>query len=122
MTKKEYNGWYNYETWAVKLWMDEDSEYFTENAQAIYDAAKPSRSFTKLEQATLDLAESYKQHHEESVEHTLNGMQSGFIVDLLNAAMSEINWHEIAASILEGIEQEEQEANSSDDVAYTKAE
>jgi hypothetical protein len=21
MTKKEYNGWYNYETWLVNLWM-----------------------------------------------------------------------------------------------------
>ena len=23
MNKKEYNGWYNYETWMVNLWMDE---------------------------------------------------------------------------------------------------
>ena len=22
MNKKEYNGWYNYETWMVNLWMD----------------------------------------------------------------------------------------------------
>jgi len=24
MTTKEYNGWTNYETWLVKLWIDND--------------------------------------------------------------------------------------------------
>ena len=24
MTNKEYNGWYNWETWSVNLWMDND--------------------------------------------------------------------------------------------------
>ncbi len=26
MTNKEYNGWYNYETWMVNMWMDNTQE------------------------------------------------------------------------------------------------
>ena len=36
MTNKEYNGWYNYETWLVNLWMDNDQaehEYWREVAR-----------------------------------------------------------------------------------------
>ena len=32
MTKQEYNGWTNYETWNYKLWLD--------NNQATYDAVR----------------------------------------------------------------------------------
>jgi hypothetical protein len=37
---KRYNGWANYETWAVKLWMDNDPgeyEHWRETAQAVWN-------------------------------------------------------------------------------------
>ena len=41
MNKNEYNGWYNYETWLVNLWMDNDQgsqEMWREHARESIDA------------------------------------------------------------------------------------
>lgn len=110
MNKKEYNGWYNYETWLIKLWMDNDQgsdEYWRECARLCMDQAQPSvmPAFTKAEYATIKLAEDIKERHEESIEGVLTE-SSGFVVDLLNAAMSEVNWHEIAKHYIDELEQE----------------
>lgn len=94
-----YNGWTNYETWLVKLWMDNEEgscNYWIEEAQRVFDAAEESDTFTKAEQAALDLEDILKDQHEES----LPEMQ-GFVADLVNAAMSEVNWHQIAVSLIE---------------------
>jgi hypothetical protein len=109
MTHKEYNGWTNYETWLVKLWIDNDEgsqSYWIERAQEIYKDAEVDGTFTKMEQAALTLDDELKEQHEEIIEQT--GIpQNGFIADLLNAAMSEVNWHEIATSLLEDNVEEE---------------
>lgn len=109
MTKKEYNGWFNYETWLVKLWMDNEegsSCYFAELAQTAYDDAEADDTFTRKENAALALDDQIKEYHEEIVESA--GVPSnGFISDLLSAAMSEVNWHEIAVSLLDDVEEEE---------------
>jgi hypothetical protein len=115
MTKNEYNGWHNYETWLCKLWMDNsegDQAYWSERAQEIYDQAEPDSNFTKDEQAALDLSEALKEQFEEQ-QTELTGV-TGFWADLLSAAMSEINWHEIAEHLIEDdvekVEPEEIEA------------
>ena len=108
MTKKEYNGWTNYETWAVKLWIDNDEgsqSYWADQAKeelehadggiSAYAKLTGRQIFTTEERATLALVNALKSHHEE----VLPKME-GFAADLLNAAMSEVNWHEIAASLI----------------------
>jgi hypothetical protein len=43
MSDQEYNGWTNYETWLVNLWMDNDpgsQDYYRETAKEMYDAAE----------------------------------------------------------------------------------
>jgi hypothetical protein len=98
MTKKEYNGWYNYETWLINLWMDNDEgsyNYWREQAQAVYDTAESDNNFTREERATLDLSERIKSAYEEAQPET-----AGLWADLLNAAMSEVNWHEIAEHLI----------------------
>jgi hypothetical protein len=99
MEKKDYNGWTNYETWAVNLWMSNDqgsSEYHAHQAAQAYEDAEASDTFTKKQQAKIDLAEELKQYHE-----LLLPELNGFASDLLNAAMSEVNWYEIAENLLE---------------------
>jgi hypothetical protein len=95
MADKRYNGWTNYETWVVNLWLgnDEGSDsYWRETAQEIYNESETERSFTRAERATLDLSDRLKSQHEENAPE----LGASLWADLLSAAMSEVNWYEIA--------------------------
>lgn len=57
MKTETYNGWTNYETWVVNLWLgnDEGSDrYWREQAQECFDESETERSFTRAERATLN--------------------------------------------------------------------
>jgi hypothetical protein len=111
MTHKEYNGWTNYETWLVKLWMDNDEgtqDYWREQAREALETAKDTTiavtpSFTVYERAVLSFSNELRDGHENSVADMLeNAKQSnGFMADLINAALSEVNWHEIATAVID---------------------
>jgi len=117
MERKEYNGWTNYETWAVNLWASNDQgsdEYYRETAQDAYDNAEEETRadgtvlFTREERATLTLADRLKDEHEER-QSELTGV-TGVFSDLLSAALSEVNWHEIAEHYISDVDKESEEA------------
>lgn len=92
--KDGYNGWTNYETWAVALWLDNDEgshEYWNENAQDALDTVEGDK-----EQAAADLAEGIKGW----VTEMAPDLGASMFADLLNAAISEVNWYEIAEGYL----------------------
>ena len=93
-----YNGWRNYETWAVKLWMDNEEpsyRYWRDRTREVYEDSAAERSFTKEERAAFTLADVRKAEHEESLPEL-----AGFAADLLNAAFGEVDWYEIAQSLI----------------------
>lgn len=93
MTHNKYNGWTNYETWNVKLWIDNDEgsqEFYREQAEQCVKVDK--------EDAFCSLAEFIRESHEESLPEL-----TGFAADLMNAAMHEVNWEEIAKSIIQDL-------------------
>ena len=108
---KEYNGWSNYETWLVKLWIDNDQDLYNtvqELAQEIKDEAPTSRQViqwhrTELEAAENMLADQLKEMIEED-----NPPEDGasLYTDLMRSALSDVNWHEIAENILGDLEEE----------------
>ncbi len=92
--KKGYNGWTNYETWAVKLWMDNEEpsyRYWCDVADEILEDGPE-----KYRSEALILADRLKDEHEEALPEV-----QGFAADLLNAAFGEVNWYEIAESLLD---------------------
>ena len=114
MTNKTYNGWSSYETWAVKLWMDnEESSYRywqerTREAVETTDDKFPNQFMDKVDNAKSLLAEWLKNEHDSQSEHPVFTAADGTVyADLLNAALSEVNWHEIAGALLEDVEVEE---------------
>ena len=87
-TTKGYNGWTNYETWSVGLYLDNDEGsylYWQEQAGGDLDV--------------YGLAAMLKEEHEDAIPAEMD--DAGFATDLLNAAMSEVNWDELARKILE---------------------
>ncbi len=97
MTTKEYNGWTNYETWLVKLWMDNyqgSHEYWREMAEETF---KVDGQNAKLSLADI-LKDQHEEHYLEVLRHAKQ--ECSWMSDMLGAAMSEVNWHEIAESLL----------------------
>lgn len=98
---EKYNGWTNYETWNVKLWMDNeqsDSEYWRNRAQIALNEAQPDTYRTKEDEAIYNLSEELK----EAINDGMPDIQ-GTYADLLNAAVSMVNWHEIAESLIKEV-------------------
>lgn len=119
MTKNEYNGWTNYETWNVKLWMDNEEgsqSYYSGLAQDAYNDAEADDTFTRDERAALDLSATLKDEYENAMIDWLeeSGKQSSMWADLLGAALSEVNWHEIAEDMLEDVDKDEEPEDDGD--------
>ena len=94
--EKGYNGWTNYETWAVKLWMDND-----EGSQGFYRglAARYVKEIGK-EKATHTLAVVVKG----IIDEDAPGLGASVYADLLGSALDNVNWREIAESLIEDME------------------
>jgi hypothetical protein len=103
---KGYNGWSNYETWAVKLWIDNEEgsyRYWQEAAQAAWeDRDRPSRPsyLTEEENAVADLGARL----EEEIKESAPNLGASMFADLLSAAISEVDWQEIAAAMIEDVD------------------
>ena len=85
-----YNGWKNKETWLVNLWL---GEVFIEN-----------------QEEGIEITADYIEHFvDEMVDQAMNAGKwsngdSGFVTDLLNCALCEIDYHEIAEHYAEELE------------------
>lgn len=99
---EEYNGWTNYETWNVKLWIDNEGslQFWEEIAESIYNDSERSKYATKLDNAVYSLAENLK----DTIANEQMPELKGCYADLLNGALSEVNWHEISRSIFDNVE------------------
>ena len=86
--KQGYNGWKNYETWNVKLWLDNDQGTYNqvlelgEENEDVYDLAQAIKGF---------------------VDELMPDIEASMFLDLLSAALSEVDWHEIAEAVAEEV-------------------
>lgn len=116
MSDKTYNGWSNYETWAVKLWIDNEEgsyNYWQEQTREAWSQALTGRAYasqTRKERAAVILCDLLKSEHEEA-----QPVVTGVFSDLLNAAMSEVDWYEIAESMLDDAELDDEDDEDEDD-------
>lgn len=84
---RTYNGWCNYETWLVNLWLTNDqstSEYVEElvrEAQDRYGASEAIREFVEEMNPLLD--------------------EASMFTDLLNGALGEVQWQDIVDHLQE---------------------
>ena len=101
---KTYNGWKNYETWCVNLWLGNEQETYSAAremaSEARAEAADPelrNKYWTEEELAKFTLTDNLNREFEEGnpLEY-----QASVWHDLLAAALSEVDWQEIAENIL----------------------
>ena len=94
MTDEKYNGYTNYETWLWSLWLDNTeglSDYWITRANEIKkDSDNPLH----------DVAEALLFDADEMAEQWMPE-QSGVFADLINGAMSKIDWRDIAENLLD---------------------
>lgn len=86
MEHKEYNGYTNYETWLVNLRIVNDQGeqgYWIEQTEDADDVQELERQF--------------QNYYEDEVRPELNGMFN----DLMQSALAEVNWQEIAENYWE---------------------
>ena len=85
MTKAEYNGWYNYETWNCALWIDNEQGLQDEAHMIIRGNEKAGIEDGTTAQALKEWVEEYM----------IPDLGASFASDMLSAAVSEINFQEI---------------------------
>jgi len=95
MNIQKYNGWTNYETWLCNLWFENFE--FTDQMHLFEDCEDNCD--------VLDIIEEYiKSTVEEVVEYSLSPSdQNGFINDMLNSAVSEIDFRDIAEHYVDDV-------------------
>ena len=100
-----YNGWPNYETWAVALWLDNEQgsyDYWRERTADAFDEFhwtdyqrewRTNGRFTSVEIAAMILADWLA----EAVRNeSCPDLGASLYSDLLSAALSDVNWRCIA--------------------------
>lgn len=98
MAESGYNGWRNYETWAVALWIDNEQGSYTYARERATEALEDADG--DKQEAVSSLAEILKDEHEEA---NPLGDQASVYTDLLNAALSEVYWREIAENYIDEV-------------------
>jgi hypothetical protein len=85
-----YNGWKNKETWLVNLWLGDTFVDMQEEGHRI----------------TADLIESMVQEFVGDIDGKT--VENGFLVDMLNCALGEIDYRELAANYADTLEGEDE--------------
>jgi len=100
-----YNGWSNYETWCLNLWFTNEEgscRYWQELAESAcmdnVDDGKVDR-----DAAAYHLARLIEENCNDAVENT--GIE-GYLADLLNSAVSEVDYDEVARHFIDDIADE----------------
>jgi hypothetical protein len=88
---RTYNGWTNYETWVVNLWMDNEKGQQDYWIEEVRDAMRDRNPVACL-------ADRIRESHGDASADMLktSHFDAGPFADLLNGALSEVNWREIA--------------------------
>ncbi len=101
MAETGYNGWANYETWAVGMFLD--GNYDGEGTyRYVLDVVREAAKAGEVGRSTAiaDVADAIREVVETSVSEATDGLASGLAADLLSAACGSVDWREIAESRL----------------------
>jgi len=98
-----YNGWTNYETWLTNLWF-ENFDFTDHIEDGVFD-----------DMSSDDIVVWVSDYIKEYVYETVYETQShgGFVDDMLNSALQEVDWGDIADHYVDDIESQLKERDNS---------
>jgi hypothetical protein len=107
MTDENYNGWKNYPTWAVNLWLSNDEGLYRATQDAVRDEYEDApnclnvtKSIWTVEEARqFNTADRLREMVEELAAEEYS--KASFVSDLLGYALGEVDWNEIADAWIE---------------------
>lgn len=115
----EYNGWTNYETWLVALWMDNDQgshDAWLDRARETIatDAGKLCTTLYGDDKSDIlregvhvrVLADVLKDAHDDAMPE----LGASVWADMLRGAFEDVNWHEIATGLIATVREQKCEA------------
>lgn len=97
-----YNGYANYETWLVSVWIDNEQhtiDGWLDVAKHHYDIAEDRKYFTKKEEAVISFGEDMKEWYEDNMPDSCD--IGGLWADLIHAALGSVDWHELAGKYMD---------------------
>jgi hypothetical protein len=101
---EKYNGWSNYETWCVNLWLTNDEgtyRFWKEEARRAIKDSEDSREVRDEGELIKDVARArLAEWLKDALEMTDLLAAGNVYADLLAAALGEVDWQEIAADFL----------------------
>ena len=103
MREESYNGWTNYETWVIALWLSNERgvyEFWRDAARRHWNEARTAKQvvaevWSRNEAAKFNLADQIREDIFNNAPDLI-----GMYGELLHAAFCEVNWTEIADDIL----------------------
>lgn len=95
-----YNGWTNYETWNVALWLDNEEGSYHYVRDLLADAIETHGPDSDDSDAAMF---AFADSIEEMVTDSAPDLGATMFADLLGAALSEVSWTEIARSIMDEV-------------------
>jgi hypothetical protein len=106
MSDDTYNGWKNYSTWAVNLWLSNDEPLYREaleSVRLVCERVTSPDTFGTVEQARrFEVAEGFKRWVEDDLAPDLG---ASFAADLLGYALGCVDWYEIAEAWIADFEE-----------------
>ena len=96
----QYNGWSNFETWNFNLWITNNEGDYRHALQLTEDSINKYELSKDLEEWAEDMADDVLRSYEYA---------HGFIKDMVNTSIKEVNFYEVAEHLWDEAHDEEEE-------------
>jgi hypothetical protein len=104
-TQERYNGWANYPTWNVTLWLDNDYGLYTQAREMVERAREDAPTDTNTVDGIWTVEDTAKFRLADNLKEWVGEMspvleEASFQADIFGWALEQVAWDEIAANYL----------------------
>src|SRR5215471_5290881 len=109
--EKGYQGWANYPTWAVNLWLANDEGLYREALDRVAGECEDAAWASQVEQGVWTVEESRRYHVADALKGWVRNelapdLGASFAADLLGFALDQVDWYELADAWIKSVREE----------------